>query len=78
MTSLNPSSLTGEWVESISKGETSIKELLALVDESLKESNRCQFLKGLNNKTKLTFYKTFGGEVKGRVACKIKCSLLMT
>ena len=26
--------------------------------------NRCQFLKGLNNKTKLTIYKTFGGEVK--------------
>ena len=35
----------GEWVESISKGETSIKEFLALVDESIKESNtcRCQF-----------------------------------
>ena len=54
----------GEWVESISKGETSIKEILALVDESIKESNRCQFLKGLNNKTKLTIYNTFGGEVK--------------
>ena len=54
----------GEWVESISKGETSIKEFLALVDESIKESDRCQFLKGLNNKTKLTIYKTFGGEVK--------------
>ena len=54
----------GEWVESISKGETSIKEFLALVDESIKESNRCQFLKGLNNKTKLTIYKTFGGKVK--------------
>ena len=38
-------------MESISKGETSIKEVLALVDESIKESNiisyRCQFLKGL-------------------------------
>ena len=34
------------------------------MDESVKESNRCQFLKGLNNKTKLTIYKTFGGEVK--------------
>ena len=54
----------GEWVESISKGETSIKECLALVDESIKESNRCQFLKGLNNKTKLSIYKNFGGEVK--------------
>ena len=41
-------------MESISKGETSIKEFLASVDESIKESNRCQFLKGLNNKTKLT------------------------
>ena len=30
----------GEWVESISKGEASIKEFLALVDESIKESNR--------------------------------------
>ena len=50
-------------MESISKGENSIKEFLALVDESIKESNRCQFLKGLN-KTKLTIYKTFGGEVK--------------
>ena len=41
MTSLNPSSLTkvSAWVESISKGETSIKEFLALVDESIKESN---------------------------------------
>ena len=29
----------GEWVESISKGEISIKEFLALVDESIKESN---------------------------------------
>ena len=54
----------GEWVESISKGETSIKEFLALVDESIKENNRCQFLKGLNNKTKLTIYKNFGREVK--------------
>ena len=53
----------GEWVESISKDETSIKEFLALVEESIKESNRCQFLKGLN-KTKLTIYKNFGGEVK--------------
>ena len=51
----------GEWVASISKGETSIKEFLASVDE---ERNRCQFLKGVNNKTKLTIYKTFGGEVK--------------
>ena len=42
----------GEWVESISKGETSIKEFLALVDKSIKESNRYQFLKGLNIKTK--------------------------
>ena len=56
----------GEWVESISKGETSIKDFLALVDESIRESNtcRCQFLKGLNNKTKLTIYKNSGGEVK--------------
>ena len=37
----------GEWVESVSKGETLIKEVLALVHESIKESNRCQFLKGL-------------------------------
>ena len=51
-------------MESISKGETSIKEFLALVVENIKENNRCQFLKGLNNKTKLTIYKTFGGEVK--------------
>ena len=50
-------------MESISKGETSIKEFLTLVDESIKESNRCQFLKGLNNKTKLSIYKNFGGEV---------------
>ena len=34
-------------MESISKGETSINEFLALVDESIKESNRCQFLKEL-------------------------------
>ena len=33
----------GEWVENISKDETSIKEFLALVDESIKENNRCQF-----------------------------------
>ena len=50
-------------MESISKGETSIKEFLVAVDESIKENNRCQFLKGLN-KTKLTIYTTFGGEVK--------------
>ena len=42
----------GEWVENISKSETSIKEFLSSVDESIKEGNRCQFLKGLNNKTK--------------------------
>ena len=65
----------GEWVESISKGETSIKEFLALVDESIKESNRCQFLKGLNNKTKLTIYKTFGGEVNGWVMQELVYSL---
>ena len=34
-----------------------------IVDESIKESNRCKFLKELNNKTKLTIYKNFGGEV---------------
>ena len=51
-------------MENISKGETLITEFLALVDENIKESNRCQFLKGLNNKTKLTIYKNFGGEVK--------------
>ena len=50
--------------KNISKGETSIKEFLALVDESIREGNRCPFLKGLNNKTKLTIYKTFGGDVK--------------
>ena len=50
-----------EWVESISKGEISIKNFLALVYESIKENNRCQFLKGLNNKTSLTIYKNFGG-----------------
>ena len=54
----------GEWVESISKGETSIKEFLAFVDKSIKESNICQFFKGLNNKTKLAIYMNFGGEVK--------------
>ena len=53
----------GEWVENISKGETSIKEFLASVDESINERNRCQFLKGLNNKTILTIYKCFGEEV---------------
>ena len=45
MTSLNSSSLTGEWVENISKGEwveniskgeTSIKEFLASVDGIIK------------------------------------------
>ena len=51
-------------MENISKGETSIKEFLAPVDKSIKEINRCQFLKGLNNKTKLTTYKSFGEEVK--------------
>ena len=51
-------------MENISKGETLIKEFLAVVNESIKESNRCQFLKRLNNKTKLIIYKTFGGEVK--------------
>ena len=35
----------GEWVESISKDETSIKEFLALVDESIKRKVICQFLK---------------------------------
>ena len=35
----------GEWVESISKGETSIKEFLALVDESIKGSNVSIFKK---------------------------------
>ena len=51
-------------MENISKGETSIKQFLASVDESIKERNRCQFLKGLNNKTKLTTYKSFGEKVK--------------
>ena len=36
----------------------------ASVDESVKERDRCQFLKELNNKTKLTIYKSFGKEVK--------------
>ena len=30
----------------------------------MKERDRCQFLKRLNNKTKLTIYKSFGKEVK--------------
>ena len=54
----------GEWEENISKGETSIKYMFALVDESIKERDRCQFLKGLNNKTKLTIYKSFGAEIR--------------
>ena len=37
----------GEGAENISKGETSIKDFLALGGESIKESNRCQFLKRL-------------------------------
>ena len=41
MTFLNPSSLikVSGWKTLYSKGETSIKEFLALVDESIKESN---------------------------------------
>ena len=39
----------GEWLENISKGETLIFKMLASVDESIKERNRCQFLKELNN-----------------------------
>ena len=34
----------GEWVESISKGETSIKEFLALVDESINSLYAMQLL----------------------------------
>ena len=44
------------------KDETSIKEFLASVEENIKESNRCPFLKRLDNKTKLTIYKSFFGE----------------
>ena len=54
----------GEWVENISKDETSIKEFLASVDESIREKIGVNFLKGLNNKTKLTIYKSVGGKVK--------------
>ena len=65
MTSLNPSSLTKvSGLKALVKVKLRLKNFLALVDESIKESNRCQFLKGLNNKTKLTIYITFGGEVK--------------
>ena len=39
----------GELLKNISKGETSIKELLASVDESIREGDRCQFLKRINN-----------------------------
>ena len=39
----------GEWLENISKGETLIFKMLASVDESIKERNRRQFLKELNN-----------------------------
>ena len=49
----------GEWVERISKGETSIREFVSIVDESIKESDSSQCLKGLNNKTKLTIYNNF-------------------
>ena len=44
MTSLNPSSLTkvSGW-KALVKGETSIKEFLALVDESIKESKGVNF-----------------------------------
>ena len=34
-------------MEDISKGVSSIKECLASVDESIKERDGCQFLKGL-------------------------------
>ena len=49
------------------------------MDESIKETNRCQFLKGLNNKTKLTVYKTFGGEVKFKLFARgsLKLGLYM-
>ena len=70
MISLNPSSLTkvSGWKLSISKGETSIKEFLALVDESIKKSNRCPFLKGLNNKTKL---KLFTRILEGKLSLNV-------
>ena len=57
----------GESVESISKGETLILKMLAPVDESIKERNRRQFLKGLNNKTKLTIYKILEGKLSLKV-----------
>ena len=49
----------GEWVENINEGDTSIEEFLASVEESIKERNRCQFINGLNNKTKLTIVQVF-------------------
>ena len=53
-----------DWAKDFSKGVSSIKVFLASVDEIIKERKRCQFLKGLSNKTKLTIYKSFGKEVK--------------
>ena len=63
------------WKTLVKLGETSIKEFLALVDESIKESNRYISIfkrTKINNKTKLTIYKTYGGKVKFK-----SCYLLM-
>ena len=51
-------------MEDVSKGLTSTKEFIASVNDSVKERDRWQFLKGLNNKNKLTIYKSFGKEDK--------------
>ena len=47
-------------MEAITKGKSCIKECLASVDESIKERDRCRFLNGLNNKTKLTITGLLG------------------
>ena len=49
-----------EWIEDIERGETSLASFSTCVEDCIRERECRKFEEGLNNKVKLTMYKSFG------------------
>ena len=53
-----------EWFQRIEEGDSSMKEFLCFVGESIEERENKKFEEGLNSKVKLKLYRKFGNKVE--------------
>ena len=53
-----------DWIEDTERGMTSMASFSACVEDCISERECRKFEEGLNNKVKLTLYKSFGRSVK--------------